>query len=58
MAGVNHAAEKAGSSGTDSSTTYVTTDGGKVWPPDAYIPSVVTPSTPIDYEKPDIGHSK
>ncbi|KAL9551605.1 hypothetical protein MBANPS3_004182 [Mucor bainieri] len=63
LAGVNHdtaatAADKVGSSGADSSSTYITTDHSKVWPPDAGSPSIVTPSTPLDYEKPDIGHSK
>ncbi|OAC98273.1 hypothetical protein MUCCIDRAFT_115803 [Mucor lusitanicus CBS 277.49] len=61
LAGVPHHAsttDNAGSSGVDSSSTYITTDHSKVWPPDAHHPSIVTPSTPIDYEKPDIGHSK
>ncbi|KAK4511996.1 mannosyl-oligosaccharide alpha-1,2-mannosidase [Mucor velutinosus] len=58
LTGVNHASGNAGSSRADSSSTYVTTDHSKVWPPDVHVPSIVTPSTPIDSEKPDIGHSK
>lgn len=56
LAGVQHHA--AGSSGADSSSTYITMDQAKVWPPDARNPSVVTPSTPLENEKPDIGYSK
>ncbi|EPB84359.1 hypothetical protein HMPREF1544_08878 [Mucor circinelloides 1006PhL] len=58
LAGTHHAAENTASSGADSSSTYVTTNNNKVWPPDVHSPSVVTPSTPIDYEKPDIGQLK
>jgi hypothetical protein len=47
------------SSGADSSSTYVTStnpEAKKIWPPDASRPSIVTPSTPTEYEKPDIGN--
>lgn len=48
-------------SGADSSSTYITSDNSetkKIWPPDARRPSIVTPSTPTEYEKPDIGNGK